>query len=322
MALASHLRALQALELSLRLGSLKAAADALAITPAAAGQRIKALEAYLGLDLLVRGRSGLRPAPALAAALPHLAAAFRELDGVAEILDLQRGQEIHVAAASDFAELWLKPRLARFKQAHPNIQFCINGEGDVPMRFGPADCEIGFMAPRDGAELLFRDYVLPISSPENTLRISRRRRRDRLEGFPLLHLDFYKDDVAIAAWPAWIEARGLRRTAPGRGIRFQRITAVLDAVLASAGITLCGVALLSDLIDRSELSLPFGTAAGNWSAHAFQCRFRPETLSRPQLRRFRDWLSAESAGTRQWLEQFAHARNATDGRRRPRVRRS
>ena len=48
----SHLRSLQALEYALRAGSLKDAASGLGITPAAAGQRIKALEEYLGLSLI------------------------------------------------------------------------------------------------------------------------------------------------------------------------------------------------------------------------------------------------------------------------------
>ena len=61
----THLKSLQALELAARLGSLRDAAGVLAITPAAVGQRVKALEDYLGRDLLVRGRSGLKPAPAL-----------------------------------------------------------------------------------------------------------------------------------------------------------------------------------------------------------------------------------------------------------------
>src|SRR5262249_40546721 len=87
----SHLKSLQAIELALRLGSLTKAADALSITPAAAGQRIKSLEDYLGLELIVRGRSGLKPTPALSGALNHLRAAFRELEVFAERMDVQRG---------------------------------------------------------------------------------------------------------------------------------------------------------------------------------------------------------------------------------------
>lgn len=302
----SHLKSLQALELAIRLGSLKQAADALSITPAAVGQRVKALEDYLGVDLLERGRSGLRPSQSLSVALAHLNTAFRELDAAATALDLQRGHEIHVAAPSDFAELWLAPRLGRFTALHPNTRFSINGEGDAPIRIGSVDCEISFGPPRDEPEydILFRDYVLPIGSPENTRRIAALSRRERLEGFPLLHLDFYRNDPAAPAWPAWIKAQKLKRTAPERGIRFQRITMVLEAVLVDAGLTLCGIALLSALVEDQRLSFPF-PKSGAWTSHAFQSRFRKDTLARPQMRRFRDWLVDECAETRQWLSRMA-----------------
>lgn len=310
----SHLKAFQAIELAVRTGSLKSAADALAITPAAVGQRIKALEDYLGFDLLVRGRSGLQPTPALATALPHLSAAFRELEAAGAGLELHRLQEVHVAAASDFADLWLKPRLHRFTRAHPNILFCINGEGEAPLRIGQVDCEVSFGAPREGAEILFRDFVLPISSLVNTARISKLTRRDRLEGFPLLHLDFYKDDPAAPDWPGWIAAQRLRRAAPSRGMRFQRITAALEAVLADAGLAICGLALIADFIDSGRLSLPFAISTGAWTGHAFQARFRGEAHMRPQLRRFRRWLLDESAATSEWLSRKTRAKPARSRR--------
>jgi LysR family transcriptional regulator, glycine cleavage system transcriptional activator len=301
----SHLKSLQALEIAVRLGSLKQAADVLAITPAAVGQRVKALEDYLGMDLLERGRSGLRPTLQLRIAMPHLSAAFRELDAVADALDLQRVHEIYIAAPSDFAELWLKPRLPGFRSAHPNIRFCINGEGDAPMRIGPVDCQVGFGPPLDepSADLLFHDYVVPISSHENTNRIAALKRRERLEGFPLLHLDFYRNDPAAPSWSSWIKGRKLKRTAPERGIRFQRITAVLEAVFADAGLTLCGLALISDLVDAKRLSLPFPISAGAWTSHVFQSRFRSDALARPQVRRFRNWLVEEGEATSDWLSR-------------------
>jgi LysR family glycine cleavage system transcriptional activator len=295
-----YLRSLQALELALRTGSLQGAAGQLGITPAAVGQRVKALEDWLGVDLLVRGRSGLKATASLSPALPHLAAAFRELEAAALVLDLQRGAEIHIAAVSDFAEQWLRPRIDAFRAAHPNIMFCINGEGDAPLRLGMVDCEISF-GPTGGADLLFRDYVAPISSPENTARIARLKRRDRLEGFPLLHLDFYREDPSAPDWPEWIAAHRLRRTAPERGIRFQRIGPVVEAVLANAGLAICGLGLTGELLEEGRLTLPFSPASGAWTTHGFQARFRGEALGRAQVRRFRDWLLAESRITSDWL---------------------
>lgn len=300
----SHLKSFQALEAALRVGSLKGAAEILAITPAAVGQRIKALEDYLGLDLVSRGRSGLAATPALAAAIGHLSGAFRELQAAADALDLQRGHEIHIAAVSDFADLWLKPRLARFRRSHPNTLFCINGEGEAPLRIGPMDCEIRFGAPVPGTgiDLLFHDYLIPLSSPENARRIARLPKRDQLEGFPLLHLDFYKEDPAAPGWARWTRANRLRRTAPERGMRFQRIAPALEAVQADAGLVIGGLALVSGLIDDGRLTLPFRIAAGTWSSHVFQVRFRGDALLRPQVRRFREWLAGEAQSTRAWLD--------------------
>jgi LysR family transcriptional regulator, glycine cleavage system transcriptional activator len=304
----SHLKSLQALELALRLGSLQAAGRALWITPAAVGQRIKALEDYLGIDLVVRGRSGLRPTSELSGALDHLRAAFQELDTVATILNLQRGDEIHIAAPSDFADFWLNPRLASFRAEHPHVLFCINGEGDAPLRIGQVDCEISFGQQRDARDdLLFRDFVLPISSPENTRRISNVALRDRLEGFPLLHLDFYKEDPSAPNWTTWIKTQRLKRTEPNRGIRFQRIKPALEAVRANAGLTICGLALLGPYIDDGTLSLPFPVVTGQWTRHAFQARFRPDALLRPQVKRFREWLVGQATITRDRLLQHVHS---------------
>jgi LysR family glycine cleavage system transcriptional activator len=304
MSATSHLKSLQALELAVRTGSLKAAADVLAITPAAVGQRVKALEDYLGLELLVRGRSGLLPGPALTGALPHLAAAFRELELAAQRLELQRGHEIHIAAPPDFADLWLKPRLPAFKAEHPNILFCVNGEGEAPMRLAPADCEVEFSAGREGSDPLFRDFVAPVCSPENTRRLATLGEKDRLEGFPLLHLDFYKDDPATPGWAQWIDQQAMSRSAPDRGMRFRRISQVLDAVRADAGLAICGLALILEEILDGRLSLPFQAASGAWTSHAFRARFRSDGLTRPQIRRFRAWLMQEAAATEAALAGF------------------
>jgi len=124
-----------------RLGSLKRAADTLSITPAAVGQRVKALEDYLGINLLLRRRSGLQPTPELLTALGSLSSAFRELDTAADLLNLQRRDEIHIAATSDFAAA---TRLITFAQSpkrwdercrvaatHPT---CRNMPSSVPMQ--------------------------------------------------------------------------------------------------------------------------------------------------------------------------------------------
>lgn len=303
----THLRSLQALELSLRFGSLKAAAQILSITPAAVGQRIKALEDYLGMPLLTRDRSGLRATPAIARVLPHLEAAFRELGTVSELLDLQRGQELHISADPDFVDLWLKERIRAFAAEHPNLLINVNGVGRAPLRAGRTDCEIRFgstiPAQRDGRSVqpLFRDFVLPLSSPELDGRVTRRQLRERLEGFALFHVDFYNSDSQVPNWPQWVAAERYKRTSPARGIHFARISQAIEAVADGAGFALCGIALARKHLESSKLTLPFPLTAGRWTAYSFHARIDTNALLRPQIRRFRDWLAGEARVTERWL---------------------
>jgi LysR family glycine cleavage system transcriptional activator len=305
----AHLKSLQALELAIRLGSLKAAGEQLGITPAAAGQRIKALEDYLGLDLLVRGRSGIHPTRELAAALVHLRAAFREIETVADLLDFQRVHEIHIVADTDWADLWLRPRLAGFQAENPNILFCVNGVGDVPMRLGQADCEMWFGTSRGGREEdeLFRDYLLPLSSPENTRRVSAMAAAERLEGFPLLHLDCYGTDPVSIGWPQWVDRYGYRKTAAERGIRYARIVHALEAVYSDAGLLICGLALAQAQLESGRLSLPFRASQGAWTGHAYRVAFKESAVRRTQVSRFRSWLLDKCRETAAYLKQQSTA---------------
>lgn len=301
----AHLKSLQALELAVRTGSLKAAAEQLGITPAAAGQRIKALEDYLGLDLLVRGRSGIRPTRELSTALAHLTAAFREMETVAKILDFQRVHEIHIVADTDWADLWLRPRLAGFKAENPNILFCINGVGDVPMRVGQADCEIWFGASRGAPDEdeLFKDYLLPVSSPEITQRVSGVPAAERLEGFPLLHLDCYGSDPTSIGWPQWVSKHGHRKTATGRGIRYAHIVQALEAVYSNAGLLICGRALVQAQLESGRLSLPFPVREGAWTGHAYRVAYKETAARRAQVGRFRSWLRDAGRETTAFLQR-------------------
>ena len=304
MAPTSHLRAFQALELAVRTGSLTAAAETLGLTPAAVGQRIKGLEDYLGLDLILRGRSGILPTRGLEAALPHLNAAFRELGTVSDILDLHTAQELHITADTDWADLWLAPRLAKFRADHPNVRFCINGVGDVPLRLGKADCEVWFGAARNhhAEDRLFRDYLLPIGAPDNTNRILGR--DSELEGFPLLHIDRPKAYGESFGWPEWVAKFGHRQTAADRGIRYRQVHRALEAVYASAGFLICSLALVQDDLLSGKITLPFPPREGQWTNHSYHIAFSEGAIRRGPVQQFRTWLAAEANKTEAGIDHL------------------
>lgn len=295
-----HLRSLQALEMAVRCGSFVHAAKELGITPAAVGQRVKILEDYLGITLLLRTRGGIRPTPELDVAFPALARAFAELAQAVEQLEAQRGLDIHIAAPSDVVDLWLTPRLEHFRSAHRNMRFCINGEGDAPLRLGRVDVELGFDLPKGiDVEALFHDLIVPLASPLNITRLAARDPDSRLEGFPLLHLDLYRNDPAGLSWPDWVRANNINRSAPERGMRFQRAAAALDAVAADAGLTLCGLALAAPILAEGRAALAWPITTGRRCKNALSVRCSGQAA--PHVRRFRAWLVAEGAMTAAWI---------------------
>lgn len=299
----NHLKAMQALDAALRTGSLTSAARELGITPAAVGQRIKALEDFAGYPLLSRGSSGLVPTPALREAAADLARGFQHLSDAAERLGLENGRTVTVMADADWAGLWLAPRLASFQAQHPFIVLNICHETSA----GPARTRIDFNVTYrqidSSAELLFRDYLVPVCSPENARRILSLPEDSRLEGFPLLHLEYYAADPEALTWPAWVDRFGYRRTDASRGVRYRQISQGLDAVRSDAGVLLCGLALVMAGLAKGSLAAPFGTAKGRLTGYGYVLSTRSAALTRPACRRFMSWLQQEAAKTGAALEE-------------------
>lgn len=308
MPVTTHLKSLQALEMALRRGSLKAAAEGLGISPAAVGQRIRALEDYLGTDLLVRGRSGLQPTAALEQAVADLKAGFAALDRVTEALDFQRMAEIHMVADTDWAALWLAPRLPAFRERNPNVLFCINGEGDVPLRLGAPDLRVEYGQPGSGpAELLFTDLLVPVTGPDNLRRLGDWDRESVLEGLPLLHLVAQQEDPLRPGWPDWIAAHGDRREGAERGVHYRQAAFAMEAVRQNVGFLICGMALAQHDLEAGRVVMPFAPARAITAPCPYRMRVSAASARRPQLRAFVEWLGAEARRTRDWLASQAGA---------------
>lgn len=301
----SHLKSLQALELAIREGSLKAAADQLGITAAAVGQRIRSLETYLGTDLLMRGRSGLKPTPELEVALADLRSGFAALERVTEALDFQRISEIHIVADPDWAELWLAPRLPAFRAEHPNILFCINGAGDVQLRLGSPDLRITYG--EGEAEPLFRDVFLPVTGPDNPRRIADWDKDMPMEGMPLLHLKAQRDRDDMPGWVAWFGEFGQRLTGTDRGVHYQHARVALEAARENVGFLVCGLSLALKDLDEGSLLLPFPAAQNIKAPHPYRLSVRRDAAARPQIMRFISWLRSEAAATAARLEDMTQS---------------
>jgi LysR family glycine cleavage system transcriptional activator len=299
----THLKSLQALELAIRAGSLTAAAERLGITAAAVGQRIRSLEDYLGTDLLLRGRSGLQPTAELEFAIEDLRVGFAALERASQALDFQRTSEIHIVADPDWADLWLAPRLAEFREAHPRIRFCVNGTGDVPVRLGTPDMRV-LCTPGPG-EALFTDILLPVTGPDNLRRIADRDPEEQLEGMPLLHLKSQRERAEGSGWVAWCARFGHRRTGTDRGVHYGLARHALEAARLNAGFLLCGLSLVLPDIAAGRVVCPFPMARHLRAPHPFRMQLRADAEKRPQVQRFAAWLRGTAQDTRRQIEALA-----------------
>ena len=120
------LNALRVFDAAARHLSFTRAADELAVTPAAVGQQIRALEELLGVVLFRRTAKGLELTDEASAGLEPLRAGFLHFEDAVQAI--QAGQSSHVytiAAPRDFFAAWLAPRLAAFRAANPEARIVL-----------------------------------------------------------------------------------------------------------------------------------------------------------------------------------------------------
>ncbi len=113
--------------------SFTRAADELAVTPAAVGQQIRALEDMLGVVLFRRTPKGLELTPEAEKGLDALRAGFLQFEeSVRAMQSGQSSSHLTIAAPRDFTAKWLTPRLASYGAANPELQFTlITADSDI-----------------------------------------------------------------------------------------------------------------------------------------------------------------------------------------------
>jgi LysR family glycine cleavage system transcriptional activator len=113
--------------------SFTRAADELAVTPAAVGQQIRALEDLLGVVLFRRTSKGLELTPEAEAGLPALRTGFLDFeDSVRAMQAGQSSRHLTIAAPRDFTAKWLNPRLAAYATANPDLAIVLIAAETLP----------------------------------------------------------------------------------------------------------------------------------------------------------------------------------------------
>ncbi|RXV68108.1 LysR family transcriptional regulator [Burkholderia stabilis] len=301
------LTALRVFESSARLGTFKAAADELSVTPAAVSHQIKLLESRLGVLLFERGASGVRLTDAgerlFRTSHDALLALSRGLDAVRPEVAGER--TLVLTTTPGFAAMWLIPRLGRFRRVDPELNIkvetgnaLVDLERDaridlairVTLRTFPGLHEVALLDEYFGA------YAAAGFDAHRT-----DERLDLIEtvwGTPL--------PVSID-WVSWCRAAG-RETWLERAVfrHYDDEQYVLQAVLHGQGVALLSSVLVAEHVERGAL-MPVEPSVRLGGAR-FVALCRPGREREPQVRRFLDWLEAEIALTREAVARMTDER--------------
>ena len=165
------LNALRVFDAAARHLSFTRAADELAVTPAAVGQQIRALEDVLGVVLFRRTSKGLELTDEASAGLEPLRDGFLKFEESVQAMQAgQSSSSYTIAVPREFHARWLAPRLAAFRAAHPEIRFQLVADEeadfteanlDVAIRLGEGPDELEGVQLTPGRKV---DVVAPAPS--------------------------------------------------------------------------------------------------------------------------------------------------------------
>src|SRR6187551_3010079 len=158
------LNGLRVLDAAARHLSFTRAADELAVTPAAVGQQIRALEDTLGVVLFRRTAKGLELTPEGESGLDALRDGFLQFEEAVRAMQSQQSSKVlTIAAPRDFTAKWLAARLAAYGRTDAELGFAMVSSDDS-LDFTQANLDLAICLAADkgeheGIELGGRDYV-------------------------------------------------------------------------------------------------------------------------------------------------------------------
>ncbi|MDW3097022.1 MAG: LysR substrate-binding domain-containing protein [Alphaproteobacteria bacterium] len=282
--------ALRVFDAAARLGSFKAAAGELGVSPTAVSHQIRSLEEQLSVALFVRRTRRVELTEAGTRLAAATSVAFQQITDALEDLT-QSERMLTISTVPAFAALWLAPRLSAFEARHPDISVRVETSTDIvdlnrdrridlAIRYGDGDYT--------GVETipLARETLGAFGAPEYVRGLT------RLSDAALINTRWVSPTLPAITWDDWAEAAS--ETGPETGPRhFDQEQEVMQAGLAGQGLILMSSLLVGDMVRRGwlmayrpDIVLPGLTySAVATEAHA----------GVGKVRRFMSWLQEEAS---------------------------
>jgi LysR family glycine cleavage system transcriptional activator len=270
-----------------RLGSIKAAAEDLALSAPALSRRVQSLERFIAKPLFARrhqamvlNADGERLLAQIAPVLDSLSDAVESLTSTTEVLRLRLG------ILPLYASQKLFPRLGELRKAHPELHLDIDTAAHLVSRLGDGlDAVIALSREIDPslyARRLDRNSVYVIGARSLLERADPITRPEQLSTLTaLVHRDM------TDTFSAWRTAAGLDAIEPLAIDHFDSGALMLEAAAQGLGVAFMHASHFADANDPRLVRL-FDIEVESPYSYWFVCR--PRALQTKPVRLFHDWL--------------------------------
>lgn len=286
---------LHAFEVAARHLSFKKAAEELNVTPAAVGQRIRALEDQLQVPLFKR----MTRAIVLTENGQQLAFAVRDglqtiQSGLGKLESSREDNSITISTTEVFAERWLLPKLPEFNQANPESDVRVIARSsrvdfdkdnvDLAIRFGRGHYN-GCQSVR-----LMEDLYIPVCHPDLYEEIQTLSEREPDNPQTLIYCDWPTEQAAAPTWEQWFKVHGPKIPDTSRKLRFTMESLAIHAALTGQGVALVHQIHVTHELAQGNLVLPFGPERALKPEFHYYLVWPESRDLLPVAKKFQDWL--------------------------------
>lgn len=294
------LQSLKLFDAVARCRSMTRAATEADISQSAVSQSIRQLEQFVQTTLLDRSsrpmmltKEGEAFHQTAKEALGQLALAVEDLRNIGS----NKNDAVTISCNLGFATYWLMPRLNYFGTSFPdiavNVMAAFQGAAgiqsgiDLAIRFGDGEWSEGEW------EILFRETIVPICSPEYLERFGPIDDPEKLAGHRLIHVA--SSDPAWLGWEQYLNHVGQDAVKVSAGPRFNNYVQAVQATLKSDGIMLGWRSVVGDLVNSQQLTVALNRPVQLDSGYYLQkSRNRRDQISVKELV---GWLKQEAERT-------------------------
>ena len=290
------LNALRAFEAAARLGSLKAAAMEASVTHGAISRHIRLLEDWLGAPLFLRHNRRVVLTELGQVYLAEIAPAFQRIARATDdARNRRRRKLLRVNALSTFTVRWLLPRLADFRERHPEIDVDLTTSNDAVDRAG----EAADIIIRGGPDTI-HGYVTRVFLAETRQPVCNPALLGKLPlGTPgdlRAHTLLHSSNMA-RLWEEWLTAAGVPGLEAAGNLVLDHFYLAVEAAAGGLGVAMGPSALIGADLAAGRLVTPFPHIA--LPARSYCAYVRTQARGDARIIAFCDWLERQGgAATR------------------------